>query len=160
MNTKVVNNLNIFPAIFGKQSIFGSDVPFNLYLTVNALSQNMRTETLAAPKVMTTSGNKASVQMGKSYWFPTEWEIYEIDDDDNGVTIKIPTPTFEEYDDIGINFDVTPVVNPDNYTITLDVNPVIKNFLGKDEYPLYVVGQITRYVPGAESAGRDHRPRA
>ena len=96
---------------------------------------------------MTTSGNKASVQMGKSYWFPTEWETYEIDDDDNGVTIKIPTPTFEEYDDIGINFDVTPVVNPDNYTITLDVNPVIKNFLGKDEYPLYVVGQITRYVP-------------
>ncbi|MEI3001185.1 MAG: hypothetical protein V8T86_09855 [Victivallis sp.] len=147
VNTKVVNNLNIFPAIFGKQSIFGSDVPFNLYLTVNALSQNMRTETLAAPKVMTTSGNKASVQMGKSYWFPTEWETYEIDDDDNGVTIKIPTPTFEEYDDIGINFDVTPVVNPDNYTITLDVNPVIKNFLGKDEYPLYVVGQITRYVP-------------
>ena len=42
---------------------------------------------------------------------------------------------------------MTPVVNPDNYTITLDVNPVIKNFLGKDEYPLYVVGQITRYVP-------------
>jgi len=147
INTQLINNINIFPAIFGKQSIFGSDVPFNLYLTVNALSQNSRTETLAAPKVMTTSGNKASVQMVKTYWFPTDWDTYEIDDEDTGVTIKIPTPTFEEYDDIGISFDVTPVVNPDNYTITLDVNPVVRNFLGKDEYPITVIGQLSQYVP-------------
>ena len=147
VNTALVNNIDVFPAIFGKQSIFGSDVPFNLYLTVNALSQNTRTETLAAPKVMTTSGNKASVQMVKSYWFPTDWDTYEIDDSDNGVTIKIPTPDFKEYDDIGISFDVTPVVNPDNYTITLDVNPVVRNYLGKDEYPIYVIGQLSRYVP-------------
>ncbi len=153
INTALVNNLNIFPNIFGKQSIFGSDVPFNLYLTVNALSQNSRTETLAAPKVLTTSGIKASVQMVKSYWFPTSWETYEIDDDDNGVTIKIPTPEFKEYDDIGISFDVTPVVNPDNYTITLDVNPVVRNFLGKDEYPIYVVGEISRFVPTRDPQG-------
>lgn len=147
INTELINNINVFPALFGTQSIFGSDVPFNLYLTVNALSQNSRTETLAAPKVMTTSGNKASVQMVKTYWFPTDWDTYEIDDNDNGVTIKIPTPTFEEYDDIGISFDVTPVVNPDNYTITLDVNPVVRNFLGKDEYPIYVIGKLSQYVP-------------
>ncbi|MBS1368593.1 MAG: hypothetical protein HPZ91_01440 [Lentisphaeria bacterium] len=153
IDTTVINKLNIFPAIFGKQSIFGSDVPFNLYLTINALSQNSRTETLSAPKVMTTSGNKASVQMVKSYWFPTDWEEYEIDDDDNGVTITIPTPEFEEFDDIGISFDVTPVVNPDNYTITLDVNPVVRNFIGKDEYPIVVTGEITRYVNATDENG-------
>lgn len=153
INTAVINKLNIFPAIFGKQSIFGSDVPFNLYLTINALSQNSKTETLSAPKVMTTSGNKASVQMVKSYWFPTDWEEYEIDDDDNGVSITIPTPDFEEFDDIGISFDVTPVVNPDNYTITLDVNPVFRNFIGKDEYPIVVTGEITRYVNSTDENG-------
>ena len=153
INTAVINKLNIFPAIFGRQSIFGSDVPFNLYLTINALSQNSKTETLSAPKVMTTSGNKASVQMVKSYWFPTDWEEYEIDDDDNGVSITIPTPDFEEFDDIGISFDVTPVVNPDNYTITLDVNPVFRNFIGKDEYPIVVTGEITRYVNSTDENG-------
>ena len=143
----------IFPAIFGHQSIFGSDVPFNLYLTVNALSQNSRTETLAAPKVMTTSGHKASVQMVKTYWFPTSWDTYEIDDSDNGVTIKVPTPDFKEYDDIGISFDVTPVVNPDNYTITLDVNPVVRGYLGKDPYPIVVQGDYTHYETTTNSSG-------
>lgn len=122
-------------------------------MTINALSQNSKTETLSAPKVMTTSGNKASVQMVKSYWFPTDWEEYEIDDDDNGVSITIPTPDFEEFDDIGISFDVTPVVNPDNYTITLDVNPVFRNFIGKDEYPIVVTGEITRYVNSTDENG-------
>lgn len=153
IDTSVINKLNIFPAIFGKQSIFGSDVPFNLYLTINALSQNSKTETLSAPKVMTISGNKASVSMTKSYWFPTDWEEYEIDDDDNGISITIPTPDFEEFDDIGISFDVTPVVNPDNYTITLDVNPVFRNFIGKDEYPIVVTGEITRYVNSTDEQG-------
>lgn len=144
-DSTVINNMNIFPALFGSQKIFGSDVPFNLYLTVNALNQNTRTETLAAPKVMTTSGNKASVEMVKSYWFPTDWDTYEIETNNGVVTISVPTPDFEEYPDIGISFDVTPVVNPDNYTISLEVNPTVKNFLGKDEYPIYVKGILTYY---------------
>ncbi len=145
VDSAVVRDWNIFASLFGSRYPFGSDLPFNLQLTINALSQNSHSEMLSAPKVLTTSGNKASVKMVKSYWFPEEWETYEIEDDDGTVTITVPTPTFSDQTDIGIIFDVTPVVNPDNYTITLAVNPSVTNYLGKDSYPIYVEGILTYY---------------
>jgi len=140
-----VKDWNIFASLFGSRYPFGSDLPFNLQLTINALSQNDHSEMLSAPKVLTTSGNKASVKMVKGYWFPEDWETYEIEDDDGTMTITVPTPSFSEQTDVGLIFDVTPVVNPDNYTITLSLNPSVTNYLGKDSYPIYVEGILTYY---------------
>lgn len=145
IDSAVVKDWNIFASLFGSRYPFGSDLPFNLQLTINALSQNDHSEMLSAPKVLTTSGNKASVKMVKGYWFPEDWETYEIEDDDGTMTITVPTPSFSEQTDVGLIFDVTPVVNPDNYTITLSLNPSVTNYLGKDSYPIYVEGILTYY---------------
>ena len=145
IDSAVVRDWNIFASLFGSRYPFGSDLPFNLQLTINALSQNDHSEMLSAPKVLTTSGNKASVKMVKGYWFPEDWETYEIEDDDGTITITVPTPSFSNPTEVGLIFDVTPVVNPDNYTITLSLNPSVTNYLGKDSYPIYVEGILTYY---------------
>ena len=137
---KVIDGWNIFPALFGSQYPFGSDLPLNVALTINALSQNSRTETMAAPKVMTSNGTTAEVRLAKSYQFPTDWETYEIEEDDGTYTITPPVPSFDEEEDVGVIFDVTPRVNSDNYTINLKVNPQISQYLGKDSYQIQVTG--------------------
>ena len=109
-------------------------------LTINALSQNSRIETMAAPKVMTSNGTTAEVRLAKSYQFPTDWETYEIEEDDGTYTITPPVPSFDEEEDVGVIFDVTPRVNSDNYTINLKVNPQISQYLGKDSYQIQVTG--------------------
>ena len=137
---KVIDGWNIFPALFGSQYPFGSDLPLNVALTINALSQNSRTETMAAPKVMTSNGTTAEVRLAKSYQFPTDWDTYEIEEDDGTYTITPPVPSFDEEEDVGVIFDVTPRVNSDNYTINLKVNPQISQYLGKDSYQIQVTG--------------------
>ena len=136
----VIDSWNIFPALFGSQHPFGSDIPLNILLTISALSQNSRTETMAAPKVMTSNGTTAEVRLAKSYQFPTDWETYEIEEDDGTYIITPPAPSFDEEEDVGVIFDVTPRVNSDNYTINLKVNPQISQYLGKDSYQIQVSG--------------------
>ena len=140
VNGAVVNNWNIFPALFGSRYPFGSDLPLNISLTVNALSRNEHAETLSAPKLMTSNGTRAEVKMVKAYYFPTDWETYEIEEDDGTYTITPPVPSFDEEEDVGVIFDVTPRVNSDNYTINLKVNPQISQYLGKDSYQIQVTG--------------------
>ena len=146
VNTALIDGWNFFPSLFGNVHPFGSDVPLNISLTINALSRNTRTETLAAPKVMTSNDRMASVRMVKSYQFPEDWDAYEIEDDDGNYTITAPVPSFGDETDIGIIFDVTPKVNADNYTITLEVNPTVTNYIGRDEYNIQVKGILTEYV--------------
>ena len=155
VNTALIDGWNFFPSLFGNVHPFGSDVPLNISLTINALSRNTRTETLAAPKVMTSNDRMASVRMVKSYQFPEDWDAYEIEDDDGNYTITAPVPSFGEETDIGIIFDVTPKVNADNYTITLEVNPTVTNYIGRDEYNIEVKGILSEYVPATYSPGGD-----
>ena len=164
VNGAVVNNWNIFPALFGSRYPFGSDLPLNISLTVNALSRNEHAETLSAPKLMTSNGTRAEVKMVKAYYFPTDWETYEIEEDNGTVTITVPEPSFDDENEIGIIFDVTPRVNPDNYTISLEVNAEVTNYLGRDNYPIIVEGILTTmeyvdsYNPAGEWLGQTLQP--
>jgi type II secretory pathway component GspD/PulD (secretin) len=54
------------------------------------------------------------------------------------VQLQAPIPEFDDSTDIGILLTVTPVVNPDNYTITLHVKPEIVNFIKFSEYNVTV----------------------
>lgn len=149
----IISNWNIFPALFGSQYPFGSNLPLNVALTINALSQNTRTETMAAPKVMTSNGTTAEVRLAKTYQFPTDWDTYEIEEDDGTYTITPPVPSFDEEEDVGVIFDVTPRVNSDNYTINMKVNPQISQYLGKDSYPIEVKGYIRQLTTVTEDIG-------
>jgi len=151
----IIKNLNVFPMLFGEQKVFGSDQGFNLTLTIDALSRNLRTETLSAPKAMATSGSTASVRMVKSYYFPESWDTYEIEVNGGSPSITAPSPTFSDEFDVGVIFDVTPVVNPDNYTINMDINPTVTSYLGPDNYPIVIEGIIHTgvFIPTYDAQG-------
>ena len=82
--------------------------------------------------MLTSNGTTAEVRLAKSYQFPTDWDTYEIEEDDGTYTITPPVPSFDEEEDVGVIFDVTPRVNSDTYTINMKVNPQISQYLGKE----------------------------
>ncbi len=139
----IINNWNLFPTLFGSQHPFGSDLPINISLTINAMDQNTRTETLSAPKVITANDTEATVKLGKTYYFPESWDDLEIEvdsSDDNSVTtITPPVPSFpQEGTEVGINFSVKPKVLPDNRTIRMHLAPSISIYEGDDEWDITI----------------------
>ena len=158
-NTALVNGFNIFPAIFGSRHPFGSDLPLNIQLTINALCQNTRTESLAAPKLLTSDGVAASVTLGKRYYFPESWDEAEVDVEVNNgssrVTITPPEPTFNEEGEVyGVSFNAKPTVLPDNYTIRLELKPNITDYIGRDSYEVRIKGQVLS--PGNDPVQQDY----
>jgi type II secretory pathway component GspD/PulD (secretin) len=141
-NGTLINQLDIFPALFGTSYPFGKDFNFNLSLTVNAICQNTRTETLSAPKLLAESGakNAAMIKLVKTYYFPDEWEEIEVEEENGGIDITPPRPTFDEATDVGIIFSVRARANPDNKTINLQLDPQIINYIGNDNYDITIYG--------------------
>ena len=138
-NTAVVKDFNIFPALFGSRNWFGSDTPMDLRLTINALAQNTRVESLSAPKLLTVDGKEASINVGKTYYFPESWDTLEVSSEsaENSGTyfykITAPAPDInKEGETLGVYLKVTPKVQPDNQTIRLHLTPKITSYLGKD----------------------------
>ena len=139
-NSAVVNDWNIFPSLFGSQNWFGSDLPVDLRLTINAMAQNERVETLSAPKLLTIDGKTASISVGKTYYFPESWDTLEIESDSSSESanysyrITIPSPDIDkEGTELGVYLEVRPTVQPDNKTIRLELKPKISAYLGKDD---------------------------
>ena len=125
------------------QGIFPNDVAANISLSIQAVAKNTRTETLSAPKIITTSGHEATIRMVEERYFPSSWENPEITVNNNTVQLQAPIPEFDDSTDIGIRLTVTPIVNPDNYTITLHVKPEVVSFIKYSEYYVNVEqGQI------------------
>ncbi len=152
VNSTVVSDLNIIPMLFGSTNPFGSDSALNIGLTINALSQNTRTEVLSSPKLITMDGQTASIEMIRRYYFPVSWDTMEVEtetsDNSSQVTITPPVPTFSEGGDpIGIMFTVTPKVLDDGHTINMHVNPVITSYIGPDNWTIKIYG----YIPGGYS---------
>lgn len=133
---RVINNLKIFPN-FG-ESLFGKDSDVNLSLSVNAISQNSRTEVLSSPHLTATSGDLALIKMVERWSYPESWDDPEIDIDGNTVEITTPVPDFDDGNDLGVVFACRPIVHPDNYTISLYIYPQVTEYLGhtNSNYPV------------------------
>ncbi|MFA6101193.1 MAG: hypothetical protein WCV67_00500 [Victivallaceae bacterium] len=127
-NYKVVNDLKLLPEFAGSNSTLAQ---FDLSVTVNAISQNTRTETLSTPRLLTTSGSEATIKMITQNFYPKSWTAPVVTTTGATVSITAPVPTFSDATDIGISFTIKPVVNPDNYTITLYLQPQILAFISK-----------------------------
>jgi type II secretory pathway component GspD/PulD (secretin) len=145
IDSRLISNLNIFPDVFGSWKPFGSDVNFNLSLTINALDRSDRTEQISAPRVLVRNGVTAVVKMTKAYFFPEEWEELEVETEevgDNGdlrLDITYPSPTFSESEsNIGTQFTVTPTIL-DRNVIRLQLNPKVTAYTGKDEYEVVLI---------------------
>ena len=118
----LIQDLKLLPN-FGNGLIEGVDM--NLSLTINALSQNQRTETLSAPKLITSNGHEASIKLTLTHYYPTDWEAPEIETSGDFVSVSAPVPEWDESTDLGIILKVRPQVDPNNSDITLDLEPQV-----------------------------------
>ncbi len=122
---KMVNNMKVLPNV-----ISGYDVN----LTVNAIQQNARSEVLSTPKVIATSGTTAVIRMVQEMYFPQSWSEPDTSIGNNTFEYTPSYPEFGDPTDVGIRFEVTPTVSPNNYTISLHLNPQVVALTGWTDY--------------------------
>lgn len=130
IDNKMINNLNILPNF-----TLGNGSSFSLYVTMTAVDRTDRVEVLSTPKVVTISGQEATIQMVRQMYFPESWEDPDTSNV-NGTSFEFQPsyPSFGDPTDIGITFIVTPTVNSNGKTITLALNPKVTDQTGWSDY--------------------------
>ena len=137
-DNSLVKDLNLIPN-------FGPGGSWSLFLTINAIDRTDRSEILSTPKVVTVSGRQAQVQMVRQMYFPESWTEPEISTScGSSVTFEPSYPEFGGPRDIGTSLTVTPTLQPNNYTIRLELNPSVTDLTGWSDYSYnYVIGEFS-----------------
>jgi general secretion pathway protein D len=115
---------------------------FNVNAVVRALSQKSGTELLSSPKLTVLSGNQATITVAQELRYPQAYgQVQSQVGTGNtngggsaGVTITAGTPQDFATRDIGVELKVTPTVEEDDRSISLDLNPRVTEFEGFVEY--------------------------
>ncbi|MDB4384615.1 hypothetical protein N9Z12_01050 [Opitutaceae bacterium] len=114
---------------------------FNVNAVVQALSRQTGSDLLSAPKVTVLSGNPATITVAQELRYPTSYgevrsEVGSSSRESSsaGVTITAGTPQDFETRKVGVELRVTPTVEEDDYSISLDLNPKVTEFEGFVEY--------------------------
>ncbi len=127
--------------------------------TVRALSQKQGSDLLSAPKVTVLSGHPASITVARQLRYPRQFgqiqsQVGQSGAGENsssaGVTITAGTPQDFTTENVGVDLQVTPTVEEDDRSITLDLHPVVTEFEGFVEYggpSLAVSGGKTVTIP-------------
>ena len=122
-------------------NIVGNIDGVNLNVAIRALSQTSGSDLLSAPKVTVLSGNEAKINVSQEFRYPTRYSDTRSDVGSTrgdsasaGVTITPGTPEDFVTRNVGVELFVTPIVEEDDYSITLDLNPRVTEFEGFVEY--------------------------
>ncbi|MEZ0215778.1 MAG: type II secretory pathway, component PulD [Rariglobus sp.] len=112
---------------------------FNVEATIRALSQKTGTELLSSPKVTVLSGNPANIVVAQELRYPQsygETQSTVSSGNSGGSAISITSGTPQEFTvrNVGVELKVTPTVEEDDYSISLDLNPRVTEFDGFVEY--------------------------
>lgn len=116
---------------------------FDVNAVLRALSQQQGSDLLSAPKVTVLSGNPANIVVAQELRYPQSYgEIQSQVGSTNssgtagsaGVTVTAGTPRDFTSRNIGVELRVTPTVEEDDYSISLDLNPKVTEFEGFVEY--------------------------
>ncbi|UDQ97379.1 hypothetical protein AAEX28_10160 [Lentisphaerota bacterium WC36G] len=112
--------------------------------TLQAINNAYSSDVMSSPRVTTMNNREASIRLFEERYFPDEYSDPEIVTQTiagsggnaggvNVITVS-PIPDFDEAEQLGITLNVTPTINSDRYSITLDIQPVIQEFVRFDEY--------------------------
>jgi type II secretory pathway component GspD/PulD (secretin) len=106
---------------------------------VHALDQSDTADVLSTPRVTTMNGEEATIRMVTEKYYPESWGEATVATatTTGGQTTQVFVPSIPEFGDPteeGIILRVTPNVDADRYTITLDMNPVIQERVGWTDY--------------------------
>lgn len=105
---------------------------FQFDVTLKALEEDSRTNTLSAPQIITLSGQEASIIVG------TKYPILKTQV--SGTSTTTTTTSLDYYQDIGIQLYVVPQVSGDQY-IDMIIHPVVSSFtstVGTNAYPIII----------------------
>ena len=124
-------------------SISGMVGEFDVTAVIRALSQKAGSDLLSAPKVTVLSGNPANIVVAQEMRYPQSYgEIQSAvgtsgsaqSGGSAGVTITAGTPQEFTTRNVGVELKVTPTVEEDDYSISLDLAPKVTEFEGFVEY--------------------------
>jgi len=119
---------------------------FNVSAMVRLLAQKSGSDLLSAPRVTVLSGNAATITVAQELRFPQSYgEIQSqvgtgrtaadgLGGGAAGVTITAGTPQDFTTRNVGVELKVTPTVEEDDYSISLDLTPKVTEFEGFVEY--------------------------
>ena len=138
-------------------NIVGFVGEFDVTAAIRALSQRQGTDLLSSPKVTVLSGNPANIVIAQELRYPRSYgEIQSQVGTAStvggaaGVTITAGTPQEFTVRNVGVEMKVTPTVEEDGYSISLDLNPKVTEFEGFVEYggpSVAISGSTTVTVP-------------
>lgn len=133
------------PAIFSIAGIFTNP---QFQVVIRALNQKKGVDLMAAPKVTTKSGQKATITISREFPYPQQYEPPQIPQDSSGGNVvngnaggntadPVVTPSFPTdftTRDLGVTLEVEPQIGPDGYTIDLTLSPEVVDFDGFINY--------------------------
>jgi len=164
-NTPIVNNPPTMPGgvnIGGAGGVAGLVTgvidQFHVSAMIRALSQKQGTDLLSAPKVTVLSGNPANITVAQEMRYPQSYGQTQAQvgtgsasgGGSAGVAITAGTPQEFTMRNVGVELKVTPTVEEDDYSISLDLNPRVTEFDGFVEYggpSIAISGGTTVNVP-------------
>ncbi len=121
---------------------------YKLNASVYALDQSDSADVLSCPRVTTMSDSPATIQLVTEKYYPSEWDEAEYTLMGNNVPVFTGSvPNLDEETQEGISLTVTPMVGPDNYTISLLMRPLIRTFTGWDDYSYTIPMQLNTNSP-------------
>ena len=147
-NSHFNRNAQTSAGIYGASTSIQNDTIFN-WSTYNAdgyqfaggihaLDNADSTEILSAPRLTTMNNQNAVIRMVTEKYYPTDWDEAEIETvSTNGSSVPVFTPSIPQFGgatEEGIALQVRPRVEEDNYTIFLEMTPVIQEFIGWTDY--------------------------
>jgi len=120
-------------------------------VVIRALNQRKGVDLMSAPSVTTKAGTRATIEVIREFWYPTEFDPPEIPQQfgsiggatggvlgtgsaSGGFPVTPTTPTTFEMKPIGVRMEVDPVVGADGYTIDLNLSPEVNEFEGFINY--------------------------
>ena len=147
-NSHFNRNAQTSAGIYGATTSIQNDTVFN-WSTYNAdgyqfaggihaLDNADSTEILSAPRLTTMNNQNAVIRMVTEKYYPTDWDEADIETvSTNGSSVPVFTPSIPQFGgatEEGIALQVRPRVEEDNYTIFLEMTPVIQEFIGWTDY--------------------------
>jgi len=131
---------------------------FDVQAVIRALSQKSGTELLSAPKLTVLSGNPATITVAQELRYPQSYGQIQSQvgtgsvsgGGSAGVSITSGTPQEFTTRNVGVELKVTPTVEEDDHSVSLDLNPKVTEFEGFVEYggpSVAISGGTTVTVP-------------
>jgi len=165
LNLPIVNNPPLIPGAADLAvsagplaAVAGVIGEFDVSAVVRALSLQQGTDLLSAPKVTVLSGNPATITVAQEMRYPQSFGQTQSQvgtgsangGGSAGVAITAGTPQDFTARNVGVELRVTPTVEEDDYSISLDLNPRVTEFDGFVEFggpSIAISGGTTVTVP-------------